>query len=575
MSPIATSEKPKKPPACDACKARRVLCHPQPNGAPCPRCVEKNQTCTTTPVPRGRPRKNPLPACSALSPLRPRPRARPQPSPPLPPSPPQQPVYKISPSCPELTPEFVAHCFEAIQYTPQYHHPLISMTSIKMDIRAVSFQLHRLPPQSRVLALCIICCAALTSFHPSVLGDGPRPESFSDANFFSSAADYLPCGVRRAKAYRALRIEALKAAWEIGIILQPSDENAASCYLLDLLEQYDFVGVSRPWGNAYMSHVRALAPIWRAANAYTVSEGTQWIGYLMGDALLSARNRTPMLVTVNDQLLLCGPPPPSLEDLIASLSKSTSIPTLWTGLTSFLYHVVDLSRQLSETIAGDYARLSPLSENAVLNFLTSLSLMHSVLCLLLGHVDQVLATTTPNDSPLILEDTARTCAYGAIFGFIGLVFPFYRELEYRETISGQAQRHTYNRPSFLRAQAYEMVLLGVQEMARAIRYLPKVHYTPLHWNTIYSWVEFCAEEIESGAPISQEFMRDIQTIVNELKLMGYSLEAASTPQSIALIERVEGHVSRTFVDMFLPPEMPLEGTWMGEPLLNGPMVFAC
>ncbi|KAF7361125.1 Zn(2)-C6 fungal-type domain-containing protein [Mycena sanguinolenta] len=571
MSPIATSEKPKKPPALVASCA--ILSQTGPR---VPVASKKNQTCTTTPVPRGRPRKNPLPACSALSPLRPRPRARPQPSPPLPTPPPQQPVYKTSPSCPELTPEFVAHCFEAIQFTTQYNHPLISRTSIKMDIRAVSFQLHRLPPQSRVLALCIICCAALTSFHPSVLGDGPRPESFTDANFFLSPADFLPCGVRRAKAYRALRIEALKAAWEIGIILQPSDENAASCYLLDLLEQYDFVGVSRPWGNAYMSHVRALAPIWRAANAYTISEGVHWIGYLMGDALLSTRNRTPMLVTTNDQLLLCGPPPPSLEDLIASLSKSTSIPTLWTSLSSYLYHVVDLSRQLSENIAGDYARLSPLSENAVLNFLSSLSMMHSVLCLLLGHLDQVLATT-PNadDSSLIPEDTARTCAYGAIFGFIGLIFPFYRELEYRETNDAQTQRHTYNRPSFLWAQAYDMVLLGVQEMARAFRYLPKVHYTPVHWNTVYAWAEFCAKEIESGAPISHEFMRDTQTIVNELKLMGYSLEAASAPQSVALIERLERHVSRTFVDMFLPPEMPLEGTWMGGPLLNGPMIFAC
>ncbi|KAJ7243925.1 hypothetical protein B0H12DRAFT_1130107 [Mycena haematopus] len=550
------SEKPKKPPACDACKARRVLCHPQPHGAPCPRCVEKNQKCTTTPVPRGRPRKNPLPSCSALSPSQPR-RARTRPSTPLP----AQPVNKTSSSCPELTPEFVAHCFEAVQFTPQYNHPLISTTSIKMDIRAVSFQLHRLPPQSRVLALCLICCASLTSFHPSVLGDGPRPESFTDTNFFSSHTELLGCGVRRARAYRALRIEALKAAWEIGIILQPSDENAASCYLLDLLEQCDFSGVSRPWANAYMSHVRALAPIWHVASEHTVSDRAHWVGYLMGDALISARSRTPLLVTPNDQLLLCGPAPPSLGDLIASLSKSSSISLVWTTLSSFLYHVIDMSRQLSETISGDYARLSPLSENAVMNFLSSLSLMHTVLCLLLDHVDRVL-TTTDNVSPLVLEDTARTCAYGAIFGFTGLVLPFYRELEYRETSDGQAQCHsTYNRLGFLRAQAYEMATLGAHQMARAIRYLPKIHYTPVHWSTIYGWAEFFAEEAESGVPLSHEFTRDLETIANEMKLMGYSLEASSAPHSLALIERLEGHVRRAIVDMFLPPEMPLDVSW--------------
>jgi hypothetical protein len=125
----------------------------------------------------------------------------------------------------------------ALQFTPQYNHPLLATTSIKMDIRAVSFQLHLLPPQSRVLALCIICCGSLTSFHPSVLGEGPRPESLVDQEFFFSYPDLLGCGVRRAPAYRSLRTEALKAAWEIGVILQPSNENAASCYLLDLLEQ--------------------------------------------------------------------------------------------------------------------------------------------------------------------------------------------------------------------------------------------------------------------------------------------------------------------------------------------------
>ncbi|POY76197.1 hypothetical protein BMF94_0717 [Rhodotorula taiwanensis] len=47
--------KPKKPPACDRCKAKRVLCHPNPNG--CPRCVEKGVLCTTTPVQRRKRRR--------------------------------------------------------------------------------------------------------------------------------------------------------------------------------------------------------------------------------------------------------------------------------------------------------------------------------------------------------------------------------------------------------------------------------------------------------------------------------------------------------------------------------------
>ncbi|KAJ7238125.1 hypothetical protein B0H12DRAFT_1137884 [Mycena haematopus] len=105
----------KKPPACDNCKARRVLCHPQPNNAPCPRCLEKNILCTTTPVVRGRPRNAPVkyPAqptasTSAVASSREFPltvAASLLPESAL--------ASNGSPlNCPALDSEFVAHCFE-------------------------------------------------------------------------------------------------------------------------------------------------------------------------------------------------------------------------------------------------------------------------------------------------------------------------------------------------------------------------------------------------------------------------------------------------------------------------------
>ncbi|GAA5836344.1 hypothetical protein JCM9279_000360 [Rhodotorula babjevae] len=51
MSDAGTRKK--KPPACDFCKAKRVLCHPSAQG--CPRCLEKGIDCTTTPVVRRKP----------------------------------------------------------------------------------------------------------------------------------------------------------------------------------------------------------------------------------------------------------------------------------------------------------------------------------------------------------------------------------------------------------------------------------------------------------------------------------------------------------------------------------------
>ncbi|KAJ7149215.1 hypothetical protein C8R43DRAFT_952056 [Mycena crocata] len=432
MSTPRTREKRvKKPPACDLYKAtRRVLCHPQP----CPRCVEKNAIekaqCNYTP--RSRETAERWFRLSSIGPD---------------PSHPQHSILGrdltarsklwkslLNLSHTALRAGILSKYINSVmlievlgfQFTPQYCHPLLERTSIRMDIRAVSFQLHLLPPQSCVLALCIISLASLTSFH-RILGDGPRPESFMDQAYFSSSPNLLECDVRRTTSYRALRSAALKAAREIGIILQPSNENAVSCFLLDLMEQTDSCWVSRPWENAYVSHVRALAPMWHASG-FNIHDASHWSGFLVwhvmpalnnfsercldgrgsricknqdADAavrflpsteiepmeLISAQNFT------NDQLLLTAPEPPSLEALLASLEASSNKPglsLLWSSMKPYCFHVTSLARQLSDTIAEDYVRLNPLSEGAVINLLSLLPLLHAVLSLLLDRVDTVL-----------------------------------------------------------------------------------------------------------------------------------------------------------------------------------------
>ncbi|KAJ6546675.1 hypothetical protein DFH09DRAFT_1170754, partial [Mycena vulgaris] len=133
--------------------------------------------------------------------------------------------------CPALTPELVAHFFQCFDRIPQVMSALIRTTSIRMTIRAVSYQLCLLPSQSRTLALCIIALSSLISFHEAVLGDGPRPKSFTDAAFFSSTQDVLSYGARRAGACRGLHALALKAALDSGVMLEVSNENVASCVL--------------------------------------------------------------------------------------------------------------------------------------------------------------------------------------------------------------------------------------------------------------------------------------------------------------------------------------------------------
>ncbi|KAF7342336.1 Zn(2)-C6 fungal-type domain-containing protein [Mycena venus] len=576
-----SQKRPKKPPACDSCKARRVLCHPQPNGAPCPRCVEKNTICTTTPVVRGRPRRPIIHATTppttfvetgrgsslAVSSLSPDSAAL---------------VVDHAPNCPTLNPEFVAHCFECFEFIPQVSHPLIRRTKIREEVEVAAHELHTLPPQSRVLALCIIAVASLASFHESILGPGPRPKSLVDREFFSSNQDFRAFGLRRATAYRALRSKAIKSAWEIGAMLEPTEENAMTCYLLDLLEQSDSCGASRPYAGAYILHVRALAPRWRAAK-YTESDEARWAGFLMSESLFATARRMPMLITQHDQLLLSGPEPAPLDSFLASLesSKKPGLQVVWPSMKPYALHVVSLARQLSETINGEYARLNPLSEAAVIKFLSSLTHLHSIASLLLTRVDASVGATPDDRMPMRYEDgtadtMARACGYGVVIGFISLVLPFYRELELR---GDEGEPRTRERMRLFRMQARDIAVLGLHELARALRYLPSLHYTPLNWRIIYPWAEFCAERAPDG-------VADLETIVNELKIMGYSLDVLSAPQATQLIGRLDAYLGKStepspepvqdflnsaeLAELFLPLEQP----WIGVSGDDGMMLDA-
>ncbi|KAJ7238132.1 hypothetical protein B0H12DRAFT_100571 [Mycena haematopus] len=298
-------------------------------------------------------------------------------------------------------------------------------TGIKDTIHAASFDLQLLPPQSRVLALCIIAATSLSSFHESVLGPGPRPQSIQDLEPFLSSPHVGGCGVRRAAAYCALRAKAVMAAREIGIMFEPTEVNAASCYLLDYLELPDNSGLTRPWAGAYMSHIRALAPRWRAGK-YTASDEARWMGPLMSEALYATTRRMPMVVTFHDQLLLGGPES-SLDSFLESLEskKSGGLQVLYSSMKPYCFHVVCLARQLYVEINGDYPRRNPLSEAAVIKFLSSLSLLHSTASLLLARVDAELGPTPCNRTPIryggrSVDEPTRSGGYGIVAGFVNL-----------------------------------------------------------------------------------------------------------------------------------------------------------
>ncbi|KAJ7290340.1 hypothetical protein C8J57DRAFT_340486 [Mycena rebaudengoi] len=566
---VTSHMKRKKLPACDYCRARRVLCHPQLNGNPCPRCVEKNNICTTTPVIPFKKRKG-SPALAPTTQLPPK-----WEPPPIPLS--TQPTWDLMSArahdCPDLRPELVRHFFECFVRLPEYMHPVFNNISIMKTIHAASFQLSLLSPQSRVLAICIIAFASLISFDEAVLGSGPRPESFSDAQFFLSDADARSCAARRAAACCALHLEAIRAAWDARIMLEVSGENAASCLILSHLELYEFHGPSRPWASAFASHLRPIASTWKRSDVER--SGLQWSAHFMAEAIGATRYRKPSSMTRHDQLLICGPEPSSLEALLTLLETSSrriDIPMLFQYAKPYAFHVTDLARQLYETITGDYARLHPLSEAAVISYISSLTNLQSILSILLEPVDAMVLTSSPpmsgvyyNGTGCTVDATARECGFNLVIGFTDILLPFYRELELRVNADNAAgfTENTHARLLLLRKQTHRMAVLGARLFGKAIGYLPPlVHKAHTQWFALAAWAEFCLDEANASIVPFPEHIKVLEAIVSKLNEVGYSLDLSPYAD---LIGRLEGYTSAhrnpTF-ERSLPSDfIPIHNTW--------------
>ncbi|KAJ6508832.1 hypothetical protein C8R45DRAFT_968923 [Mycena sanguinolenta] len=552
-SALVEPTKRKKKPACDACKARRVLCHRQPEGIPCPRCVEKGIICKTSTVQRGRPRK-----------------ADELPSPPTTPEEAllQQPLAtssgcncsviavrpRIELSNPlDLSPELVKHLFDCLLLFPQSRHLFVGSDALKTALHSASYQLNLLPPQSRVLATCICALSATISFHASIIGPSTIT-SFKDPATFFAGADLRAYGVRRAPMYRALYERAFALACEAGIHVNVSANNAASCLLLDVLDRLN-AAPSRPWAVSFVSHARILAAkdFRRPGSHY---RWNHFNDFMFAEALAAMARRTPVLFTYNDQLLLSGSESPALEQVLQSLQAMAQ------ASKKNVLHVTRLARDLYDKISGDYARRHPLAEGAVIHFLSSLSILRSILSLVLTHPDLSSADGDVlfyghNPTQRREVDNVRACAFVMSIGFTSLVIALHKEVAYRvrqadeattsivaaetSTATQPQTRWAHERLRTIDRQVHEMAGQAVGHVARTLQLLPSLpHLAYLEWSCIQDWADFCvAEAAESGA-VDSERARVMGTFISSLKLFGYSCEIQRSGELIAQMEAFVG-----------------------------------
>ncbi|KAJ6508835.1 hypothetical protein C8R45DRAFT_968951 [Mycena sanguinolenta] len=556
---VEPTKRKKKPPACDACKARRVLCHRQPEGIPCPRCAEKGIICKTTAVRHGRPRRIEEAALALTS----------EPSS-------SSSGSKNSPIAvrarveladpPDLPPELVKHLFDCLLHFPESQHSFFRSDALKTALHSASYQLNLLPPQPRVFATCICALSATISFHPSIIGPSTIA-SFTDPATFFAGADLRVYGVRRAPMYRALYERAFALACEVRIHAEVSADNAASCFLLDVLERIN-AAPSRPWAVSFVSHARMLA----GKGQPKLLPG-QWNGLndiMFGEALAAVARRTPVLFTHNDQLLLSGSEPPALEQLLQTLqaisqaSKKVALlafPAIW----PYMFHVTRLARELYDNISGDYARRHPLAEGAVIHFLASLSILQSILSLVLMHPDlssvdgDVLFYDFLRKSPRQRRevDNVRACAFVMSIGFTSLVIALHKEIAHRfrqadeattstvvaetSAVTQPQTRWAHERLRMIERQVREMAGEAVGDVARTLQLLPSLPYLAhLEWSCIQDWADFCvAEAVESGG-VDSERARVMGTFISALKLFGYSCEIQRSGELIAQMEAFVG-----------------------------------
>ncbi|BGP34654.1 hypothetical protein JCM10296v2_006476 [Rhodotorula toruloides] len=201
---------------------------------------------------------------------------------------------------------------------PRLAHPCVRACDVFSAFRDVNGDVDLLPPQLAVLALCAMAMGSLLSIDSAILADHPGNVQ-TLANVESLGPDLRSFGQSRSDAFHALKSEAVRRARALGVDVEPSFANAASCWLLDYLEAIEGVltlsvlpsvvrltlfgldtdrHAPRPWLAAYLSHIRRLRwthPLddasWSEDTVWTFNLGIDNLASL-GDDCLSSRDVT-------------------------------------------------------------------------------------------------------------------------------------------------------------------------------------------------------------------------------------------------------------------------------------------
>ncbi|TRM67436.1 hypothetical protein BD626DRAFT_625885 [Schizophyllum amplum] len=402
-SPADDSATKRKKRACDYCKAKRVICHPQTDGKPCPRCIEKGRDCTTTVLPRKTRgtgakalAKRALQAASnqekygnskdSASPLHSntvalRTESRTDISSPL-----------IS-SLQAIPARLVQDAIRIFSLMLPSACPILSLEVYQSHIETCGWDIHLLPPQERVLSFCLLATASLVSVDPAYVGHDAAGHRFSDAHLrwesvttaSMGAPETRELGRRRKTMCAQLYGEAVRQAHQDGITSLASRENASSCFLLSFLDGVYKPTSDVPWATAFVWQLRTLserAPLDPIIERNEVSERDITVLQMRGSMLLMAyysiKNGKSLPFSTFDELLICGPEPMSLEDAFEQRTRLPQDMYIFQLVKAITARCIRIIRDAVETLVAVPLRHCPPADDlAVLRLLSAAEHHHA------------------------------------------------------------------------------------------------------------------------------------------------------------------------------------------------------
>ncbi|KAF5371231.1 hypothetical protein D9758_004319 [Tetrapyrgos nigripes] len=596
----------KKPPACDYCRTRRVLCHPQPEGRSCPRCLEKGVKCTTTPSVRKKRRRqheilsakkvddagtsqgqelavsraltvttsaaqyapritHMLATCADLNDVYRRPI-----------------VFAPVSSRPQLQlpKRLMQDLFNDFCYIPYRLHPIMPFDRVRARLAGCGWQPSSLSPQECVLVHCIFALASTVSIDPLIIGPEPFPKEciniLSIINPVKNIkSDLREIGRRRESVglCQQLRVEALRQAQNEAIAVSVSLENAASCFLLDILVS-QYAGPNS-YGAVFAWQTRRLAESWyQQPQLYnwifgTVDCSTKWAAVLMFDVLEGLHSDRSSAFLTPDEQLICGHDQLSLENLASLLSQGCNSWQFYGYYISITFQITRLAREIYERIRGPYTRGRPYDLQLIKHYTASLHLLHDV-CNALHKQGVLLARQNQSQNFTILAFVRAVS-----IGWTNLTLHFYKTMKemlaessvtdlYYTTTSGGPwhgpgidiidgldglERGTYSYSSSLAELELTPIFLAVRtltckaaidhsEMIEDIYSISRFTQTKIVGGDLKRWVEFVIDMTDSGVMSASEGIQTLERLRDGLKIAGFTWRIDTD-----LVEVIDSHVS--------------------------------